>query len=80
MVNVLFLEAMNIAEQKFQPGDEVQLKSGGSRMTIVGHDVYESYETRKNYKCRWFSDKHQPPRARSPNRSSNWLPRRPAGA
>ena len=46
-VNVLFLEAMNMAEQKFQPGDEVQLKSGGPRMTIVGHDVYESYETEK---------------------------------
>jgi uncharacterized protein YodC (DUF2158 family) len=36
-------------ERKFQDGDEVQLKSGGSIMTIESWD-----ETRKRYCCVWF--------------------------
>ncbi|HLG56846.1 MAG TPA: DUF2158 domain-containing protein [Vicinamibacterales bacterium] len=46
-------------DQKFANGSTVRLKSGGPVMTVVGYDVWESYETEKKYKCRWFGPKNQ---------------------
>ncbi len=42
-----------MANEKFEPGDVVSLKSGGPRMTIAkleGHSVL----------CEWFADDQQP--------------------
>ena len=48
-----------MADQKFESGAEVQLKSGGPRMTVVDYDVYGMGETEKKYKCQWFDDKNK---------------------
>lgn len=41
--------------ENFQPGDVVQLKSGGPAMTVTALDSEEA-------KCEWFDDKNQPHR------------------
>ena len=38
----------------FNPGDVVQLKSCGPRMTVEGY-----VERDKVYRCTWFDDKNQ---------------------
>jgi len=38
-------------EQKFKPGDIVQLNSGGPEMTVSGYDPKDSL----NVTCAWFS-------------------------
>ena len=48
-----------MADQQFENGTEVQLKSGGPRMTVVGYDDYGMAATEKTYKCQWFDDKHK---------------------
>jgi len=39
---------------QFKPGDQVQLKSGGPVMTVVG----DSDTTQGDVLCRWFDDKN----------------------
>lgn len=46
-----------MAEQKFQPGDVVTLKSGGPRMTVVDYGKY-GHGDEESYLCKWFDNKH----------------------
>lgn len=43
--------------QQYNPGDVVQLRSGGPKMTVVGYDLYGMAATEKTYLCRWFDEK-----------------------
>ena len=47
-----------MAEQKFENGATVKLKSGGPRMTVSGYDKYHQYSDEPQYKCRWFDAKN----------------------
>jgi uncharacterized protein YodC (DUF2158 family) len=46
-----------MAEQKFQDGTVVRLKSGGPKMTVSGYGKY-GYGSTDTYKCKWFDDKN----------------------
>jgi uncharacterized protein YodC (DUF2158 family) len=48
-----------MADQQFQPGDVVRLKSGGPRMTVVNYGKYGMAATKESYKCKWFDDKNK---------------------
>lgn len=41
-----------MADDTFEPGAVVQLKSGGPKMTVVSFDEQETGS--KRYYCRWF--------------------------
>ena len=43
-----------MAEQKFENGAVVQLKSGGPLMTVVDYAVYELGGSEPEYKVTWF--------------------------
>jgi uncharacterized protein YodC (DUF2158 family) len=45
-----------MAGDKFQPGDQVQLKSGGPIMTVV---EYAEYMDGFGYMCQWFDAKNE---------------------
>jgi uncharacterized protein YodC (DUF2158 family) len=47
-----------MAEEKFEPGTVVRLKSGGPKMTVVNYGKY-GYGSKEEYKCKWFDDKNQ---------------------
>lgn len=42
--------------QAFQPGQEVQLRSGGPIMTVVR---FAKFTIKEGYECRWFDDKNK---------------------
>ncbi|HXG87474.1 MAG TPA: DUF2158 domain-containing protein [Vicinamibacterales bacterium] len=46
-----------MAEQLFQAGNVVRLKSGGPKMTIVNYAKNDHYSETVSYKCKWFDDK-----------------------
>jgi len=53
-----------MAEQKFKPGDVVQLKSGGPEMTVRGYKMIQpfdapAYPSDTEVECEWFDDKNQ---------------------
>ncbi len=43
-----------MAEQKFEDGAVVQLKSGGPTMTVSDFAAFGMGETEESYLCRWF--------------------------
>ena len=45
-------------QQMFNPGDTVQLKSGGPVMTIVQYGSF-TMGTVEGYQCRWFDEKNK---------------------
>ncbi len=47
-----------MAEQKFDEGAVVRLKSGGPKMTVVDFGQY-GYGASESYKCRWFDEKNK---------------------
>jgi uncharacterized protein YodC (DUF2158 family) len=44
---------IKMADEQFKPGDTVNLRSGGPRMTIVMVDGKSAF-------CEWFTDEQQP--------------------
>jgi uncharacterized protein YodC (DUF2158 family) len=49
-----------MAEQKFDEGAVVQLKSGGPKMTVAGFGKYDAYGGgTEKYLCRWFDEKNK---------------------
>ena len=47
-----------MAEQKFENGTRVRLKSGGPVMTAAGYAKYHEYSDEQEYKCTWFDGKN----------------------
>jgi uncharacterized protein YodC (DUF2158 family) len=48
-------ERKEAMDRKFKPGDEVQLISGGPKMTVEAYEDGRSND--RNVKCVWFDDK-----------------------